>query len=37
MAALTNPHTAAQFIAENLRRLRAGEPLLGLVDRARGY
>lgn len=37
MAALTNPHTAAAFVAENLRRLRAGEPLLGLVDRARGY
>jgi glyoxylate/hydroxypyruvate reductase len=27
---------AAQFVA-NLRRLRAGEPLLNLVDRARGY
>lgn len=37
MAALTNPHTAAQFIAENLRRLRAGEPLRGIVDRERGY
>ena len=37
MAALTNPHTAAAFVAENLRRLRAGEPLLGLVDRGQGY
>jgi len=37
MAALTNPHTAAAFVAENLRRLRAGEPLLGLIDRTRGY
>jgi glyoxylate/hydroxypyruvate reductase len=37
MAALTNPRTAAEFIAENLRRLRAGEPLRGLVDRKRGY
>jgi len=37
MAALTNPHTAAAFVAENLRRLRAGEELLGLVDRGRGY
>jgi glyoxylate/hydroxypyruvate reductase len=37
MAALTNPRTAAEFIAENLRRLRAGEPLRGLVDRGRGY
>jgi glyoxylate/hydroxypyruvate reductase A len=37
VAALTNPHTAAGFVAENLRRLAAGAPLLGLVDRARGY
>ena len=37
MAALTNPRTAAAFIAENVRRLRAGEPLLGIVDRGRGY
>lgn len=37
MAALTNPRTAAEFVAENLRRLRAGEPLRGLVDRRRGY
>jgi len=37
MAALTNPYTAAAFVAENLRRLRSGEPLLGLVDRSRGY
>jgi glyoxylate/hydroxypyruvate reductase A len=37
VAALTNPQTAAGFVAENLRRLHAGEPLLGLVDRARGY
>ncbi len=37
MAALTNANTAAQFVAENLRRLRAGEPLRGLVDRAQGY
>jgi len=37
MAALTNPYTAAAFVAENLRRLRSGEPLLGLVDRTRGY
>ena len=37
MAALTNPRTAAEFVAENLRRLRAGEPLRGLVDRERGY
>jgi len=37
IAALTNPTTAAAFVAENVRRLRAGEPLLGIVDRSRGY
>lgn len=37
VAALTNPATAAAFVAENVRRLRAGEPLAGRVDRARGY
>jgi glyoxylate/hydroxypyruvate reductase len=37
MAALTNPRTAAAFVAENVRRLRGGEPLLGLVDRTLGY
>jgi glyoxylate/hydroxypyruvate reductase A len=36
-AAMTNPRTAARFIAENLRRLRAGEALAGAVDRGRGY
>jgi glyoxylate/hydroxypyruvate reductase A len=37
IAALTDPDAAAAFVAENVRRLRGGEPLLGLVDRARGY
>lgn len=36
-AGLTNPDTAAAQIVENLRRLRAGEPLLNVVDPARGY
>lgn len=36
-AAMTNPRTAARFIAENLRRLRAGEALAGAVERERGY
>lgn len=36
-AGLTNPGTAATQIVENLRRLRAGEPLLNIVDPARGY
>ncbi len=37
VAAVTDPSTAAEFVAANLRRLRAGEPLAGLVDRRRGY
>lgn len=36
-AGITNPMTAATQIVENLRRLRAGEPLLNVVDPARGY
>lgn len=36
-AGITNPLTAATQIVENLRRLRAGESLLNLVDPARGY
>jgi glyoxylate/hydroxypyruvate reductase A len=37
IAALTDPKTASAFVAENVRRMRAGEPLLGIVDRERGY
>jgi glyoxylate/hydroxypyruvate reductase len=37
VASITNPDTAADGVAENLRRLRDGNPLLNLVDRARGY
>ncbi len=37
IAGPTNPRTAAQSVAENVRRLRAGQPLLHLVDRAAGY
>jgi glyoxylate/hydroxypyruvate reductase A len=36
-AGVTNPDTAAALIVENLRRLRAGEALLNIVDPARGY
>jgi glyoxylate/hydroxypyruvate reductase A len=37
IAAYTRPETAAPVLAENIRRGEAGEPLLHLVDRARGY
>lgn len=37
IAAETRPATAVRVIAENIRRAEAGEPLLHLVDRARGY
>ena len=37
VAAETQAPTAARVIAENVRRGEAGEPLLHLVDRARGY
>jgi glyoxylate/hydroxypyruvate reductase A len=37
LASIAIPSSAALQIAENLRRLRAGEKLLNIVDRARGY
>ncbi len=37
IAAATRPETAAPVAAANLRRAMAGEPLLYLVDRQRGY
>ena len=37
IASLTVPESAALRIAENLRRLRSGEPLLDLVDPDSGY
>lgn len=37
VAAETRPVTAARVIAENIRRSEAGEPLLHLADRSRGY
>jgi glyoxylate/hydroxypyruvate reductase len=37
IAADTRPASAARVIAENIRRAEAGEPLLHLVDRKRGY
>ena len=37
IAGTTDPAGAAAVIADNIRRHRAGEPLIGVVDRARGY
>jgi len=37
VASLTNPETAADQIAENIRRRRSGQPLLNQVDRKAGY
>ena len=37
IAGLTNPYTAVDEIAANIRRLAAGQPLQCLVDRRRGY
>jgi glyoxylate/hydroxypyruvate reductase A len=37
IASMTQPHTAARAVIENLRRFARGEALVGLVDRARGY
>ena len=37
IAADTRPASAARVLVENIRRGEAGEPLLNLVDRARGY
>ena len=37
LAAQTRPDTASQVVVENIRRAEAGEPLLHVVDRKRGY
>ncbi len=37
LASVALPRSAARQIGENVRRLRAGEPLLGRVDPRRGY
>lgn len=36
-ASMTHPATAAAHVAANIARARAGQPLLGQVDRQRGY
>ncbi|MFN3295474.1 NAD(P)-dependent oxidoreductase, partial [Caldimonas sp.] len=37
VAAATDPRSAAQVVARNIRALREGRPLAHLVDRAVGY
>ena len=37
IASMTQPETAVAATLENLRRHRAGEPMVGVVDRRRGY
>jgi glyoxylate/hydroxypyruvate reductase A len=37
IASVTQPHTAAQSVIENIRRHRARQNPIGLVDRALGY
>jgi glyoxylate/hydroxypyruvate reductase A len=37
IASETRPESAAEVIAENIRRGEAGEPFLHLVDRRAGY
>jgi glyoxylate/hydroxypyruvate reductase A len=34
---MTQPDTAVSVVLDNIRRHQSGEPLRGLVDRARGY
>lgn len=37
IASMTQPDTSAEAVLDNLRRHREGLPLIGLVDRKRGY
>ncbi|MCQ1766913.1 glyoxylate/hydroxypyruvate reductase A [Neorhizobium galegae] len=37
IASITQPHTAARAVIDNINRLRAGLDPVGLVDRQRGY
>ena len=37
IAGATNPRTASPGVIENIRRMRAGEPLIHTVDPATGY
>lgn len=37
IASVTQPHTAAKSVIENIQRYLAGEKLIGLIDRTLGY
>ncbi len=37
VASVTQPETAARAVIDNIRRHASGQPMQGLVDRARGY
>ncbi|WP_244818272.1 glyoxylate/hydroxypyruvate reductase A [Caballeronia sp. Lep1P3] len=37
IASATRPESGADAVLDNLRRRRAGEPMIGEIDRARGY
>ncbi|MEO8102201.1 MAG: glyoxylate/hydroxypyruvate reductase A [Betaproteobacteria bacterium] len=37
IASMTQPETAVDAVLANIRRHRNGEPLIGLIDRSRGY
>lgn len=37
VASMTQPETGVRAVLDNIRRHKAGEPLIGLVDTARGY
>ena len=37
IASATRPDTAVDVVLDNIRRHRAGQPMLGQIDRSRGY
>jgi glyoxylate/hydroxypyruvate reductase A len=37
VASQSQPESSAAAVLENVRRHRRGEPLVGLIDRSRGY
>jgi glyoxylate/hydroxypyruvate reductase A len=37
IASATRPETAVDVVLDNLRRHREGQPMIGQIDRSRGY